>query len=146
MAARVEVQFRDENLFNRGGQRVEGIGPFPGRCRRWIGILHLPTVPRVLLLRRLRFPFPFPGAVAGVAFHSDSSGHHRAVCARVGILGEGGFALESVAARICREAGGRVTTNVMVRDLDLAAPNIFDARRLEAFLSCQVSCGHHHGQ
>ena len=39
--------------------------------------------------------------------------------------------MESVAARICREAGGRVTTNVMVRDLDLAAPNMFDARRLE---------------
>ena len=39
--------------------------------------------------------------------------------------------MESVAARICREAGGRVTTNVMVRDLDLAGPNMFDARRLE---------------
>ena len=30
--------------------------------------------------------------------------------------------MESAAARICREARGRVTTNVMVRDLDLAAP------------------------
>ena len=35
------------------------------------------------------------------------------------------------AAQICREAGGRVTTNVMVRDLDLAAPNVRDVRRLE---------------
>ena len=39
--------------------------------------------------------------------------------------------LTSAAARICREAGGRVTTNVVVRDLDLAAPNVGDARRLE---------------
>ena len=33
-------------------------------------------------------------------------------------------------ARICREAGGRVTTNVLLRDLDLA-PNAVDGRRLE---------------
>ena len=47
------------------------------------------------------------------------------------MLGRRGFAVESAAARVCREAGGRVTTNVMVRDLDLAAPNVRDARRLE---------------
>ena len=41
-----------------------------------------------------------------------------------------GFAVESAAARICREAGARVTTNIFVRDLDLGAP-IADARRLE---------------
>ena len=39
--------------------------------------------------------------------------------------------MENVAARICREAGGRVTTNVMVRDMDLAQPDVHDARRLE---------------
>ena len=30
-----------------------------------------------------------------------------------------GFALESAAGRICREAGGRATSNVLSRDLDL---------------------------
>ena len=40
------------------------------------------------------------------------------------MLGRRGIAVESAAARICREAGGRVTTNVTVRDLDLAAPNV----------------------
>ena len=30
-----------------------------------------------------------------------------------------------------REAGGRVTTNVMVRDLDLGDPQAADGRRLE---------------
>ena len=32
---------------------------------------------------------------------------------------------------LCREAGARVSTNVYVRDLDLPAPNVHDARRLE---------------
>ena len=31
---------------------------------------------------------------------------------------------------MCREAGGRVSTNVMVRDLDVAEPRV-DGRRLE---------------
>ena len=39
--------------------------------------------------------------------------------------------MESVAARICREVGGRVATNVFVRDLDLDVHNAGDARRLE---------------
>ena len=46
-------------------------------------------------------------------------------------MGRRGFALESAAARVCREAGGRVTTNVMVRDLDLPVPDAADSRRLE---------------
>ena len=32
------------------------------------------------------------------------------------MLGRRGFAVESAAARVCREAGGRVTLNMMVRD------------------------------
>ena len=47
-------------------------------------------------------------------------------------FGQEGWALESIAARICREGGGRVTTNVLVRDLDLALPGaVADGRRLE---------------
>ena len=44
---------------------------------------------------------------------------------------EGSAALESAAARVCREAGGRVSTNVFVRDLDIAMFNMTDSRRLE---------------
>ena len=52
--------------------------------------------------------------------------------APVGVLGRRGFALESAAARVCREAGGRVRTNVLVRELDLhPGQNRLDARRLE---------------
>ena len=36
-----------------------------------------------------------------------------------------------LAAQICREAGARVTTNVHVRDMDLAVFNNLDGRRLE---------------
>ena len=32
---------------------------------------------------------------------------------------------------MCREAGGRVTTNMFIRDLDVAVPNALDGRRLE---------------
>ena len=42
-----------------------------------------------------------------------------------------GAALESAGARVCREAGARVSTNVFVRDLDIATFNTIDSRRLE---------------
>ena len=61
----------------------------------------------------------------------DTFGHHRAACARAGVLGKRGYALESVVARICREAGGRVATNVLVRELDLVGVPAADGRRLE---------------
>ena len=41
-----------------------------------------------------------------------------------------GFAVESAVEQICREAGARVSTNVMIRDLDIAGSNT-DAQRLE---------------
>ena len=47
------------------------------------------------------------------------------------MLGRRGFSLESAIARICREAKGRVRTNVFVRDMDLAIPGVADGRRLE---------------
>ena len=42
-----------------------------------------------------------------------------------------GFALESAAARVCREAGSRVTLNVRVSDLDVPPRSAHDQRRLE---------------
>ena len=61
----------------------------------------------------------------------DVLGHHRAARANVGVLGRRGFALESAAARVCQEAGGRVLVNVAVRDLDIGVPDRKDDRRLE---------------
>ena len=87
-----------------------------------------PHVFRVLFLRRLHLPLPWTLHSCRCGLPLDSRGHHRAACARAGVLGRRGYALESVAARICREAGGRVSTNVMVRDLDLVQ-FVGDARR-----------------
>ena len=71
---------------------------------------------RVLLLRRLRLLLPPSSSSCRCGRLSDCFGHHRASCAQAGVLGRRGFT-----ARICREAGGRVATNRLVRDLDIGA-------------------------
>ena len=85
---------------------------------------------RVLLLRRLWLPLPPYSRFCRCGRPLDPSGHHRAACAQAGVLGRQGYALESAAARVCREAGARVSTNVLVWDLDLLPPERA-ARRLE---------------
>ena len=85
---------------------------------------------RVLLLWRLWLPLPSSSRFCRCRL-LDVLGHHRAACAQAGVLGRRGYALESAAARVCREAGARVTTNVMVRDLDLLPLHQVDAHRLE---------------
>ena len=47
------------------------------------------------------------------------------------MLGRRGFPLEIAAARICKKAGGRVRTNVFVRDMDVPTATLEDARRWE---------------
>ena len=84
---------------------------------------------RVLLTRRLQMLLPLTARNCRCGHFLDVFGHHGAACARAGVLSNRGFALES--ARICREAGGRVTTNVLERDLDFEGPRQADARRLE---------------
>ena len=39
--------------------------------------------------------------------------------------------MQSAAARVCREAGGRVATSMFVRNMDLGVPRAADSRRLE---------------
>ena len=98
-------------------------GPLAG-----VPFTSLPTSPltrfdaqvfRVLLLRRLWRPLPLSASACRCGRPLDDLGHHRSACATSGVLGRRGFALESAAARVCREAGGRVTLNVWVCDLDL---------------------------
>ena len=86
---------------------------------------------RVLLLRRLWCPLPLSASSCRCGRPLDPSGHHRAACPHAGVLGRRGFSLESAAARVCREAGGRVTTNVRVQDLDLPPRAGADNHRLE---------------
>ena len=86
---------------------------------------------RVLLLRRLWRPLPLSSRTCRCGRPLDPCGHHRAVCSRARVLGRRGFALENAAARVCREAGARVSLNVLVRDLDLHPFEQLDGRRLE---------------
>ena len=85
----------------------------------------------MLLLRRLQLPLPLTVRSCQCGHFLDAHGHHRTACARAGVLARRGFSVESVASRICREAGGRVSTNILVRDLDLDLEDPGDARRLE---------------
>ena len=101
---------------------------------------------RVLLLRRLRLPLPLSVRTCRCGCLLDVLGHHRAACSRSGVLGRRGFAVESALAQICREGGARVSTNVMLRDLDISPPQNSDGRRLEVvaegltlFGGCQLA-------
>ena len=131
-ASRVERYFRDTSLMPRLNDTEMALlrsqsGPLSGAA--------LSTAPtcfhtrieshlfRLLLLRRLRLPHP-PSCVpvCRCGRPLDSFGHHRAGCPRAGLLARRGFAVEMAAAKVCREAGARVTTNVLVRD-DLGVPH-----------------------
>ena len=59
-----------------------------------------------MLLRRLRLPLPLTVRACRCGLFLDAFAHHRSACAVSGVLGRRGFAVESAAARICREAGG----------------------------------------
>ena len=137
-ASHVEEAFRAESLCPRmcdsrkALMRSQG-GPGDGPALSTCPVNRLTTFTsqlfRVVLLRRLHLPLPLTVRNCWCGFPLDSRG--RAACARARGLGGRFWAVQNAAAWICREAGGRVTTNVLVRDLDLAAPHVDDARRLE---------------
>ena len=87
---------------------------------------------RVLLIRRLRLPRLGLSALrcrcGGVL---DRRGDHRAACATAGVLHPRAKPLERALARVCREAGARVATNVFVRDLNLEGVSPHDGRQIE---------------
>ena len=132
-----ERHFRTEVLWPRldtPGSHAFAIGPFAG-----LPFLAVPSSPfsrfpprlfRVLLLRRLWLPLPLSSRTCRCGHLLDVLGHHRAACSRVGVLANRGFSVESAAARVCREASARVSTNLFVRNLDLPVAR-HDGRRLE---------------
>ena len=136
-ASRVERHFRDEHVFPQMENPRKAIVRSQGGPGAGLSFLCCPTYPfttlspqlfRVMLLRRLGLPLPLTSLTCRCG---RPLGHHRTACARAGVLGRQGFALESVLARICRKAGGRVTTNIMVCDLDLEHLQGLDGKRLE---------------
>ena len=86
---------------------------------------------RVLLLRRVPLPLPLSARIRRCRRILDPLGDHRAACAQAGVLRGRGIPLERAAARVCREAGARVTTNIRRSDLNLDHINRHDDRRIE---------------
>ena len=84
-----------------------------------------------LLLRRLRLPWPFSARSCRCGRPLESVATTVQHAGQQGFGGCRGWVLENVAARVCREAGGRVRVNVLVRDMDLHAFNQLDGRKLE---------------
>ena len=127
----------------RGVAKVVARRPSPvavsKRSSFWSAVHKFPCIPPLeILVAGISGP-PFAAPLAPLPLTSrvcrcgrplDSCFHHRAACSRAGVLGSRGYALESAAARVCREAGGRDSTNVLLRDMALDTVQA-DGRRLE---------------
>ena len=131
VASRVEAHHRASVIFPSADERERALlrsqsGPLAGvPFSTFPGNWHTRLKPhlfRVLLLRRLHLPLPPAVHLCRCGRQQNSLGHHRAACSEGGLLARRGFAVEIAAAKVCREAGARVSSNVMVRDLDLTAP------------------------
>ena len=125
-ASRVDLRFRDEDLFRRVPAPVGALIKSQGGALAGMAVVTSPTshltrlhrqLFRTILFRGFRQLLPLPERSCPCGRPLDSSGHGRAACAQ-GFLGKRGFAVENAAARICREAGGKVRVNVFVRDMD----------------------------
>ena len=91
---------------------------------------------RCLLLRRLRLPLAFARWRCRCDSSLDQEGDHRAACSRAGLLVSRGKILERMLARVCREAGARVATNViMLRGMNVAGVGAEDGRQIDALAS-----------
>ena len=141
-AAAVHHTFLERELRPLLGETEEALLRSQGGPLASIPFTSLPTMRetsfapqpfRLLLLRRLgaHQPLPLSARWCRCGRPLDSLGHHQSACSRAGVLGHRGYPMETVMARICREAGARVRTDVMVRDLDLGAFNRLDGQRLE---------------
>ena len=110
-------------------------GPFSGRAFTSIPYTPDATYPgplfRLLLLRRLRLPLPLSDRIRRCRRIVDPLGDHRSACPRTGVLRSHGGPLEIAAARVCREAGARVTMHTRITDLNIPAPCRLDERRIE---------------
>ena len=114
-ASRVDRHFRDDVLFATLPSSARALvrsqaGPMSGMALSATPTSLLtriePHLFRIVLLRRLRQLLPLSARTCRCGRLLDVLGHHRAACARAGVLGQRGFAIESV-ARICCEARGR---------------------------------------
>ncbi|CAK0856979.1 unnamed protein product [Prorocentrum cordatum] len=89
---------------------------------------------RALLQRRPRLPLDATASRCNgrsCQAHLDERGDHRAACPRSGRLLKRRAPIERMWARVCREAGGRVRTDVFLRDMNLPGIAANDGRCIE---------------
>ena len=89
----------------------------------------LTRIDSVLFRVRLPLSFSFPLVQMWLSFGflwTPSCSVFESRC-----VGTARSAVKSAAARVCLEAGGRVTLNMMVKDMDLPVPQAHNTRRLE---------------
>ena len=133
-----------EHYFRRWSCGFEGAGAARFRSRSGPGAAAVlggcPTRPeftldapafRTLVLDRLALALP---AVAlrceGCGEQVDSEGLHYTCCTRTGRIRRRAMPIERSVARICREAGATVRTNVLLRDMNIGVA-ADDGRQLE---------------
>ena len=126
-ASRVERNFRDRRLMPVMSRSEQALlrsqsGPFAGMALSERTVQDQPAV--VPCPAASATPSPSPSLFTCVSMwpFAQLLGHHRAACSRSGVSGRRGHAVESAATRVCREAGARVTTNVMIRDMQPQKP------------------------
>ena len=110
-------------------------GPYASRAFTTVPYATDTTYPshlfRLLLPTRLRLPLPLSEHTCRCRRTLDLLGNHRAACSTAGVLRTRGVPLERAAARVCKEAGARVTVHTRVADLNLPAVQQVDDRRIE---------------
>ena len=119
-SSRVELQHSEMQLFPSLSSWMKALMRSQSGSGARVTRLEPPLF-RVLLLRCLRLPLPFSQRLCRCGRLIDALGNHRAARAQAGVLWGCGCALESAAARICREASARVTTLVSALHRDGAA-------------------------
>ena len=90
----------------------------------------------VLLLRHSWLPLSLSSRTCWCGRPLDISGHHRAACATLGVLGRRSFG--ECGSRVCREGGGRVATNLFLRDLDVPCQS--HSPTVAAWKWCAMGC------
>ena len=118
----------------RSAVRLSSMGPCSGRHFTALPTMKESTFTserfRALLYVRLSQDLPLTSALCSCGRRLDAKGAHRSACSTCGVLVKRGVALEVAVARICREAGARAQTNVMLRDMNMTVPPT-DTRRIE---------------
>ena len=99
--------------------------------KKTLDTTYQPHIFRILLLRRLRLALPLSARRCRCRRILDPLGDHRSACAQAGVFRSRGVPLEKAAARVCREACARVTTNTRLMDLNIDNIQRQDDRRIE---------------